>query len=153
MAWLAFGECRGWHESLPTANQALEAAKSALASSSIKEDGERAEPDGYISEADLRKLHFAIIVEGYFDFAQVYQAGGLPALNIVGLPEAAVRESRDRVRAAIQCAQFEFPQRRITCNLAPADLPKEGGRFDLAIALGIQISNMPSAAWRKASEK
>ena len=62
---------------------------------------------------------------------------GLPALNIVGLPEAAVRESRDRVRAAIQCAQFEFPSRRITVNLAPADLPKDGGRFDLPIALGI----------------
>lgn len=68
---------------------------------------------------------------------EVYLAGGLPALNIVGLPEAAVRESRDRVRAAIQCAQFEFPNRRITVNLAPADLPKDGGRFDLSIALGI----------------
>src|SRR6187455_2911597 len=68
---------------------------------------------------------------------EVYLAAGLPALNIVGLPEAAVRESRDRVRAAIQCAQFEFPARVITVNLAPADLPKDGGRFDLAIALGI----------------
>jgi len=68
---------------------------------------------------------------------EVYLAAGLPALNIVGLPEAAVRESRDRVRAAIQCAQFEFPSRRITVNLAPADLPKDGGRFDLPIALGI----------------
>ena len=68
---------------------------------------------------------------------EVYLSGGLPALNMVGLPEAAVRESRDRVRAAIQCAQFEFPARRITVNLAPADLPKDGGRFDLPIALGI----------------
>src|SRR6187402_220021 len=68
---------------------------------------------------------------------EVYLAPGLPALNIVGLPEAAVRESRDRVRAAIQCAQFEFPNRRITVSLAPADLPKDGGRFDLPIALGI----------------
>ncbi|RZA19464.1 MAG: ATP-binding protein, partial [Lysobacteraceae bacterium] len=68
---------------------------------------------------------------------EVHLAGGLPAMNIVGLPEAAVREAKDRVRAAIQCAQFEFPARRITVNLAPADLPKEGGRFDLAIALGI----------------
>ena len=68
---------------------------------------------------------------------EVYLAAGLPALNIVGLPEAAVRESRDRVRAAIQCAQLEFPSRRITVNLAPADLPKDGGRFDLPIALGI----------------
>lgn len=68
---------------------------------------------------------------------EVHLSGGLPATHIVGLPEAAVRESRDRVRAAILCAQFEFPQRRITVNLAPADLPKDGGRFDLPIALGI----------------
>ena len=72
---------------------------------------------------------------------EVYLAPGLPALNIVGLPEAAVRESRDRVRAAIQCAQLEFPSRRITVNLAPADLPKDGGRFDLPIALGILAAN------------
>ncbi|HEY0502022.1 MAG TPA: magnesium chelatase domain-containing protein, partial [Lysobacter sp.] len=68
---------------------------------------------------------------------EVHLAGGLPALSIVGLPEAAVREAKDRVRAAILCAQFEFPARRITINLAPADLPKDGGRFDLPIALGI----------------
>ncbi|UTA54905.1 YifB family Mg chelatase-like AAA ATPase [Lysobacter soli] len=68
---------------------------------------------------------------------EVHLAGGLPAMSIVGLPEAAVRESKDRVRAAILCAQFEFPARRITVNLAPADLPKDGGRFDLPIALGI----------------
>jgi magnesium chelatase family protein len=68
---------------------------------------------------------------------EVHLANGLPALNIVGLPEAAVKESKDRVRAALQNAQFEFPARRITVNLAPADLPKEGGRFDLPIALGI----------------
>ncbi len=68
---------------------------------------------------------------------EVHLAGGLPTMSIVGLPEAAVREAKDRVRAAIQCGQFEFPARRITVNLAPADLPKHGGRFDLAIALGI----------------
>ncbi|MEP6634280.1 MAG: YifB family Mg chelatase-like AAA ATPase [Luteimonas sp.] len=68
---------------------------------------------------------------------EVYLAGGLPRMSIVGLPEAAVREAKDRVRAAIQCAQFEFPARVITVNLAPADLPKDGGRFDLPIALGI----------------
>lgn len=62
---------------------------------------------------------------------------GLPAFNIVGLPEAAVRESRDRVRSAIVNSGFQFPQQRITVNLAPADLPKVGGRFDLPIALGI----------------
>src|SRR6188472_4789217 len=68
---------------------------------------------------------------------EVHLAGGLPAFNLVGLPETEVKESRDRVRAAIQNAQFDFPARRITVNLAPADLPKESGRFDLPIALGI----------------
>ncbi|MEY4718384.1 MAG: hypothetical protein RL563_1002 [Pseudomonadota bacterium] len=68
---------------------------------------------------------------------EVHVSNGLPALNIVGLPEAAVKESKDRVRGAIINSQFEFPFQRITINLAPADLPKEGGRFDLAIALGI----------------
>jgi magnesium chelatase family protein len=68
---------------------------------------------------------------------EVHLAPGLPGLNIVGLPEAAVRESKDRVRAAIQNSGYAFPGRRITVNLAPADLPKDGGRFDLAIALGI----------------
>jgi magnesium chelatase family protein len=68
---------------------------------------------------------------------EVHLTNGLPALSIVGLPEAAVRESKDRVRSAILNAKFEFPRKRITINLAPADLPKEGGRYDLAIALGI----------------
>src|SRR5690606_31740816 len=68
---------------------------------------------------------------------ELHLAGGLPGMSIVGLPEAAVREAKDRVRAAIHCTQLEFPQRRITVNLAPADLPKHGGRFDLPIALGI----------------
>ncbi|MES1950321.1 hypothetical protein S4A8_05658 [Salinisphaera sp. S4-8] len=68
---------------------------------------------------------------------EVDLAGGLPALAIVGLPETEVKESKDRVRAAIVNSGYEFPTRRITVNLAPADLPKEGGRFDLAIALGI----------------
>lgn len=68
---------------------------------------------------------------------EVHVSNGLPALNIVGLPETAVKESKDRVRGAIINSRFEFPFQRITINLAPADLPKEGGRFDLAIALGI----------------
>ena len=68
---------------------------------------------------------------------EVHLANGLPSLSIVGLPEAAVKESKDRVRAALLNANFEFPARRITVNLAPADLPKEGGRFDLPIAIGI----------------
>ncbi|MHA6205864.1 YifB family Mg chelatase-like AAA ATPase [Dyella soli] len=68
---------------------------------------------------------------------EVHLSGGLPATNIVGLPEAAVREARDRVRVAIQNTAFEYPNRKVTVNLAPAELPKDGGRFDLAIALGI----------------
>ncbi len=68
---------------------------------------------------------------------EVHVANGLPSMNIVGLPEAAVKESKDRVRGALLNSRFEFPAQRITVNLAPADLPKEGGRFDLAIALGI----------------
>src|SRR5690554_5277302 len=68
---------------------------------------------------------------------EVHLSGGLPALTIVGLAETGVRESRERVRSALLNAGFEFPARRITINLAPADLPKEGGRFDLPIALGI----------------
>lgn len=65
---------------------------------------------------------------------------GLPTFTIVGLPETVVKESRDRVRAAIHNSKFEMPVGRITVNLAPADLPKEGGRFDLPIALGILIA-------------
>ncbi|MCC5812948.1 MAG: YifB family Mg chelatase-like AAA ATPase [Ectothiorhodospiraceae bacterium] len=68
---------------------------------------------------------------------EIHLGNGLPAFNMVGLPETAVRESRDRVRSAIQNSGFEFPARRITVNLAPADLPKDGARFDLPIAVGI----------------
>ncbi|MGB5259344.1 MAG: YifB family Mg chelatase-like AAA ATPase [Gammaproteobacteria bacterium] len=72
---------------------------------------------------------------------EVHLSNGLPSLSIVGLPETAVKESKDRVRSAILNSHFEFPARRITINLAPADLPKEGGRFDLPIALGILAAN------------
>ena len=68
---------------------------------------------------------------------EVQAAGGLPAMNIVGLAEMAVRESKDRVRGALHNGRFQIPAGRITVNLAPADLPKEGGRFDLPIALGV----------------
>lgn len=68
---------------------------------------------------------------------EVHLSQGLPALTIVGLPEASVRESKDRVRSAILNSGFEFPNHRLTINLAPADLPKDGARLDLAIALGI----------------
>ena len=72
---------------------------------------------------------------------EVHLANGLPMFTIVGLPEAEVKESKDRVRAALLNARFEFPARRITVNLAPADLPKESGRFDLPIALGILVAS------------
>ena len=68
---------------------------------------------------------------------EVHLAGGLPSVTVVGLPDTEVKEARDRVRAALQNSGFSFPSRRITVNLAPADLPKESGRFDLPIALGI----------------
>ncbi|MBD9515252.1 YifB family Mg chelatase-like AAA ATPase [Pseudomonas sp. PDM22] len=68
---------------------------------------------------------------------EAHLANGLPSLTLVGLPEGAVKESKDRVRSALLNSGFDFPNRRITLNLAPADLPKDGGRFDLAIALGI----------------
>ncbi len=72
---------------------------------------------------------------------EVHVTGGLPCFNIVGLAETEVKESRDRVRAAILNARFELPARRITVNLAPADLPKESGRFDLPIAIGILVAS------------
>ena len=82
---------------------------------------------------------------------ETHISNGLPGLNIVGLPETVVKESKDRVRSALINSGFEFPARRITINLAPADLPKEGGRYDLAIAIGIlgasgQIESKTTAA-------
>lgn len=72
---------------------------------------------------------------------EVHVSQGLPALTIVGLPEAAVRESKDRVRSAIINSDFQFPNKRMTINLAPADLPKDGSRLDLAIAVGILVAS------------
>lgn len=72
---------------------------------------------------------------------EVHLANGLPAFNIVGLPEKAVRESRERVRSALLNCAFEFPSRRITVSLAPANLPKQGGGFDLPIAIGILVAS------------
>lgn len=68
---------------------------------------------------------------------ETHLTGGIPRFTIVGLPEAAVKESKERVRSALMNSQFEFPRKRITTNLAPADIPKIGGRYDLAIAMGI----------------
>ncbi|WP_404341503.1 YifB family Mg chelatase-like AAA ATPase [Pseudoalteromonas mariniglutinosa] len=72
---------------------------------------------------------------------EVHLSNGLPAFHIVGLPEASVKEAKDRVRSALENSQFGFPDQRITVNLAPADLPKDGGRFDLAIAIGILVAS------------
>jgi magnesium chelatase family protein len=82
---------------------------------------------------------------------EVHLANGLPGLTIVGLPDAEVRESKDRVRAALQNSGFDIPARRITVNLAPADLPKESGRFDLPIALGILAASkqIPSSEFHR----
>jgi magnesium chelatase family protein len=68
---------------------------------------------------------------------EVFLSGGLPSFSIVGMAETAVRESKDRVRSALITSGFKFPQERITVSLGPADMRKSGGRFDLAIALGI----------------
>ncbi|MCC5450620.1 YifB family Mg chelatase-like AAA ATPase [Rheinheimera sp. UJ51] len=72
---------------------------------------------------------------------EVHLSNGLPAFQLVGLPETSVKEAKDRVRSALINSGFNFPDKRITVNLAPADLPKEGGRFDLAIALGIIVAS------------
>ena len=71
---------------------------------------------------------------------EVFLSGGLPSFSIVGMPETAVRESKDRVRGAIMSSGFKFPQERITVNLGPADMRKTGGRYDLAIAIGILVA-------------
>lgn len=71
---------------------------------------------------------------------EVHLSSGLPMFNLVGLPETEVKEARDRVRAALQNSKFDFPQWRITVNLAPAELPKESGRCDLPIAIGILVA-------------
>jgi magnesium chelatase family protein len=71
---------------------------------------------------------------------EAHVGGGLPQFHIVGLPETEVKEARDRVRAALATGRFEWPAGRVTVNLAPADLPKESGRFDLPIAIGILVA-------------
>jgi magnesium chelatase family protein len=76
-------------------------------------------------------------VQAYLVTVEIHLSNGLPQLNIVGLAETEVKESRERVRSALLNTHFEFPTRRITVSLAPADLPKQGSRFDLPIALGI----------------
>lgn len=83
----------------------------------------------------------ALGIEAPLVTVETHLANGLPCFSIVGLPEKAVQEARDRVRSALLNSGFEFPARRITVNLAPADIPKQGARFDLAIAAGILIAS------------
>src|SRR5262249_9083233 len=88
---------------------------------------------------------------------EVHLGNGLPCFTMVGLPDTEVKESKDRVRAALLNSRFDFPSRRITVNLAPAELPKESGRFDLPIALGIlaashQLPAEPLARYEFAGE-
>ena len=89
-----------------------------------------------VRSASLQGIEAAII------FVEVDVTIGLPSFTTVGLPDSTVRESRDRVRAAIQNTGFEFPMERITINLAPADLRKEGAAFDLPMAVGIIFTAM-----------
>ena len=84
-----------------------------------------------------------LVIEAPKISLEVHLSNGLPAFNIVGLPETSVKESKDRVRSAIINSYFEFPARRITVNLAPADIPKEGSRFDLAIAILAASKQIP----------
>ncbi|CAC9545662.1 AAA+ ATPase superfamily protein YifB/ComM, associated with DNA recombination [uncultured Gammaproteobacteria bacterium] len=89
---------------------------------------------------------------------EVHISSGLPGFSIVGLPEGAVRESKERVRSALINSQFKFPKGRITVSLAPANLPKSGGRYDLPIAISRQFitmiflrlkdNTMPNARWK-----
>ncbi len=85
-------------------------------------------------------------LDAYAVTVEVHLAGGLPTFAITGLPAAAVRESKDRVRAAIATSGFKVPVSRITVHLGPADIPKQGGRFDLAVALGVIMAEQ-DAAW------
>ncbi|RPE01570.1 ATP-dependent protease [Candidatus Pantoea deserta] len=83
----------------------------------------------------------AIGVEAPLVTIEAHISNGLPALTLVGLPETTVKEARERVRSAIINSGFSFPARRITINLAPADLPKEGGRYDLPMAIAILVAS------------
>ena len=76
-------------------------------------------------------------IEGRTVDVEVFLSSQLPSFDIVGLPDAAVREAKDRVRAAVKNSALDFPQQRIVVNLAPADLKKEGPQLDLALAIGI----------------
>ncbi len=90
----------------------------------------------------LAKIHSAALVglDAHIIDVEVDIAGGLPQFSVVGLPDATVRESRDRVRSALKNTGFHFPAKKITVNLAPANIKKEGAGLDLAIAIGILVA-------------
>ncbi|MDR3253476.1 MAG: hypothetical protein LBT07_00740 [Endomicrobium sp.] len=91
----------------------------------------------------LSLIYSAVIngIEANIVEVETYISSGMPVFSIVGLPDASVKESRDRVVAAMKNSGFDFPAKKITVNLAPADIKKEGGIFDLSIALGILAAN------------
>ncbi|GGZ99705.1 ATP-dependent protease [Arenicella chitinivorans] len=99
------------------------------------------QPSGSTKSLAMLSTRAVVGVEAVAVTVEVHLANGLPSFSTVGLPETAVKESKDRVRGAILNSGFEFPAKRITVNLAPADLPKSGGRFDLPIALGILLAS------------
>ncbi len=101
----------------------------------------------------LTKTRSAIGIQAKLVSVEVHLTGGLPQFNIVGLPETAVKESKDRVRSAILNSYFEFPRRRITVNLAPAALPKTGSGLDLAIAIGILSASNQIPAFKLSSHE
>ncbi len=105
------------------------------------------EPQRNIRSLAMIRTRTVVGVDALPVIVEVHLANGLPSFSTVGLPEAAVKESKDRVRGAILNSGFEFPAKRITVNLAPADLPKAGGRFDLPIAIGILLASgqLPAA--------
>jgi len=90
-------------------------------------------------------------LDGYLVEVEVDIAQGLPMFSVVGLPDLAVKESRDRVRAAIKNTGLNFPVKKITVNLAPADVKKEGSAFDLPMAIGIMVAEGALAPERVAS--
>ncbi len=83
----------------------------------------------------------ALGIEAPLITVEVHLSNGLPGLTMVGLPETTVKEARDRVRSALINSGYAFPAKKITINLAPADLPKEGGRYDLPIALALLVAS------------
>ncbi|MBX2848241.1 MAG: YifB family Mg chelatase-like AAA ATPase [Acidiferrobacterales bacterium] len=105
------------------------------------------EPSENIRSLAMIRSRTVVGVDALPVMVEVHLANGLPSFSTVGLPEATVKESKDRVRGAILNSGFEFPAKRITVNLAPADLPKQGGRFDLPIAIGILMASgqLPNA--------